>query len=114
MEEYRSIPIFNQLDVQNFVDILTKSENKNISRLVEILHSRYGDHYYIDNKLSHCYLTDELIFWKNLNEKLTQFLENNKNDNKLKKFLLYQFNKYLVENTISKLKDCLEPNKSLG
>lgn len=107
LEEYRSIPIFNQLDDCEFVDILTHSENKNISRLCEILHSRYGDHYYISNKLSYCYLTDELIFWKNVNEKLNQFIGEDENNSTLKTFLLNQFNKYLVENTIQKLEGCL-------
>lgn len=100
LKEYRSIPIFNQLDDLEFVDILTNSENKNISRLGEILYSRYGDHYYINNKLSYCYLTDELGFWKNVNEKLNQFIEESKNNKELKTFLLNNFNKYLVDNTI--------------
>ena len=112
LEQYRTIPIFKQLNTQNFVDILTKSENKNISRLGEILHSRYGDHYYISNKVSYCFLTDELDFWKDVNVKLSQFLKKNKDNNKLKRFLLNQFKKHLVEKVINKLKGCLEPNKT--
>jgi hypothetical protein len=100
LDKYRSIPIFNKLKSIEFVNILTNSENKNISKLREILDSRYGDYY--------CYLTDELDFWEKVNIQLNNFLENDKSNNSLKTFLLYQFNKYLIENIIENLKSCLK------
>jgi predicted DNA-binding protein (MmcQ/YjbR family) len=108
LDKYKSIPLFNQLDDIEFVNILTNLENKNISKLSEILYSRYGDHYYINDRLSYCYLTDELNFWKTVNINLSDYLKSDKGSNTLKTFLLHQFNKYLIENIIEKLESCLK------
>jgi len=108
LDKYKSIPIFNQLDNIEFVNILTSLENNNISKLGEILYSRYGDHYYINSRLSYCYLTDELNFWKTVNIKLSSSFETNTSSNTLKTFLLHQFNKYLIGNIIEKLESCLK------
>jgi len=72
------------------------------------LYSRYGDHYYINSRLSYCYLTDELNFWKTVNIKLSSSFETNTSSNTLKTFLLHQFNKYSIENIIEKLESCLK------
>ena len=112
LDEYRSIPIFNQLNQNDFFQLIINLENKNITRLGEILHSRYDDYYRINGQKSYCYLTDELNFWKNINSKLQQYLKKN-NGKQLKSFLLSQFNTYLVKKAIEKLESCLQTNKTL-
>ena len=113
LDEYRSIPIFNQLNQNDFFQLIINLENKNITRLGEILHSRYDDHYTINGQNSYCYLTDELNFWKNINSNLQQYLKKN-NSKQLKSFLLNQFNTYLVEEVIKKLESCLKTQQNLG
>ena len=105
LDKYKQTPIFNQLNTTEFVNILTNIENKNISRLSEILGSRYNDYYYINHKLSYS-LTDELDFWKTVNIELSTFLKSDKSSKTLKTLLLHQFNKYLKENIIENLESC--------
>jgi len=113
LDEYRSIPIFNQLNQNGFFQLIINLENKNITRLGEILHSRYDDHYITNGQNSYCYLTDELNFWKNINSNLQQYLKKN-NGKQLKSFLLSQFNTHLVKKAIKKLESCLQTQQNLG
>ncbi|MCX6075255.1 MAG: P-loop NTPase fold protein [Campylobacterales bacterium] len=105
LKDFESTPILSRLNPANFTKLLTTIENKNISRLGEILHSRYSDNKYLNNKLFYCYLTDELNFWKDIKTNLDTYLQTS-DKKKLNNFLLTQFKTYLVENIINKMEKC--------
>lgn len=105
--QFETIPIFNHLNHKSFIKILTSIENKNISKLGEILHSRYSDKGSLNGKVYYCYLTNELDFWKSVNNDLKIHLQNAQNK-LLNTFLLNQFNTYLVEDVIEKMEECLK------
>jgi hypothetical protein len=112
LKDYESIPISHYLDADKFTHLLISIDNKNLTRLDEILHSRYSDNRILNGKSYYCHLTKELNFWKEINENLNQYIQ--KSDKKLKSFLINQFNTYLVKKTIEKMEECLKPNKNLA
>jgi hypothetical protein len=110
LEKYEFIPILHYLDVDKFTHLLINIENKNLTKLDEILHSRYSDNKILNNKCYYCYLTDEINFWKEISENLNKYIQ--KNDKILKSFLINKFNTYLVNKTIEKMEECIKPNKA--
>ena len=76
LKDFESTPILSHLNHKNFTEILTSMENKNISKLGEILHSRYSDNKSLDGRVYYWYLTKELDFWKSVSEDLDKYLEN--------------------------------------
>jgi hypothetical protein len=104
LEDNTSTPILNNLDSDRFCEILITLNNKDITRLSGIFHSRYSDNVYLNSRLLYCSLTDELLFWENVKKYLD---DNIKTANKtLKIIILEDFNTYLVSSVIEKLKNC--------
>lgn len=107
LKDFESTPILSHLDHKNFTEILISIHNKNISKLSEILHSRYSDYKSLNGRVYYWYLTKELIFWKSVNNDLDIHLQNTQNK-MLNTFLLSQFNTYLVKDIIQKMEKCLK------
>ena len=110
LNDLKPTPKFSYLNHKKFTEILTSLENKNISKLGEILHSRYSDYKNLNDKVYYCYLTEELDFWKSVSEDLDKYLENIKNKT-LNTLLLDEFN-ILVKDIINKMNTCLESKNS--
>jgi hypothetical protein len=104
LEDNTSVPILNNLDSNEFCEILITLKNKDITRLSEIFHSRYSDNVSSYNRLLYCSLTDELVFWENIKKYLDDNIKTV--DKTLKTILLENFNTYLVSSVIEKLKTC--------
>lgn len=108
LKDFESTPILSDINHKSFIEILINIENKNISKLSEILHSRYSDNKRLNGRVYYyCYLTEELTFWKDVNNALDIYLQNIQNK-MLSTFLLNQFNTYLVKDVISKMEECLK------
>lgn len=105
--KFESTPILSYLNPNSFTEILTSIENKNISKLGAILHSRYSDNKTLDGRVYYWYLTNELNFWKSVNNDLDSHLQNTQNKT-LNTFLLNQFNTYLVKDVINKMEKVLK------
>ncbi|CUV65582.1 conserved hypothetical protein [Sulfurovum sp. enrichment culture clone C5] len=105
LKDFESTPILSYLNPNDFTTLLTTIENKNISKLTDILHERYADNKSLDGKLYYCHLTDELIFWKDVKANLDTYIQIT-DENKISIFLLKQFNGYLVEKIIEKMEQC--------
>lgn len=105
-EKYQDIPILKDLDATKFVDTLYNSQNKVIQLLGEILSSRYSDTYIYDGQIRYCrFLTKEKFFWIEVYELINNYQYND--NKKLKIYMMkYNFNRYLVKNTIDKLSNC--------
>lgn len=101
--KFETTPIFNLLEHKSFTNILTSIENKNISMLGDILHSRYS-HDRLNGREYYSYLTNELDFWKSVHSNLDIHLQNTQNKT-LNTFLLNQFNIYLVKDVIDKMEN---------
>jgi hypothetical protein len=112
IQKYSDKPIFKNLSVKDFFQLLSSIDNKNLTELRYILGYRYGDERSLNGKKYYSYLIEELSFWNQLKDELEKCIKE-KDSTVLHTVLLKEFRDYCVKNIIEKMKSCIndQPNQ---
>ena len=107
LDEYKGKPIFKDLPPSDFLNLLTNISNKNLTKFNHVMSSRYPDYHFVNNQPYNCYyFKEELQFWKNIDNDLTIYLDNNDSSKTLSIVRLKEFHEYTIKKLVEELENC--------